>query len=68
MIREDEYVCKRTMNMRVDGMRNNDRQRFRWKDRISNGMKEKVQVNMMYSIEDRIKDRLLESVTTLRNG
>ena len=41
MRREDEYVCKRVMNMEVEGRRRRGRPKFRWKDSISNDMKEK---------------------------
>ena len=41
MRREDEYVGKRVMNMEVEGGRGRGRPKFRWKDRISNDMREK---------------------------
>ena len=41
MRREDEYVGKRVMNMKVEGGRGRGRPKFRWKDRISSDMREK---------------------------
>ena len=41
MRREDDFVCRRIMNMEVEGRRRRGRPKFRWKDGISNDMREK---------------------------
>ena len=38
--RENEYVCKRVMNMEVEEGRGRGRPKFRWRDRISDDMRE----------------------------
>ena len=41
MRREDYFVCKRVMNMEVQGRRRKGRPKNRWKDSIANDLKEK---------------------------
>ena len=41
MRREDGHVCRRVMNMEVDGRRRRGRPRVRWKDNIANDMRER---------------------------
>ena len=41
MRREDDHVCRRVMDMEVDGRRRRGRPKFRWKDKVTNDMREK---------------------------
>ena len=41
MRREEDHVCRRVMDMEVDGRRRRGRPKFRWKDNVSNDMREK---------------------------
>ena len=51
MRREDEFPCKRVMNMEVPGTRRRGRPRMRWRDSVNRDMREK-EVN-----EDIVQDR-----------
>ena len=57
--REDEFVCKRVMNMEVGGRRRKGRPKFRWKDNIAKDLKEKVLSEQ--DTQDRIRWRRLTS-------
>ena len=41
MRREEDYVCRRVMDMELDGRRRRGRPRCRWKDNVANDMREK---------------------------
>ena len=41
MRREEDHVCKRTMNMEVQGTRKRGRPKMRWRDAVNRDMREK---------------------------